>query len=72
MRHTARLLAWQPTLLDFADVSLPAIIAEVNRRNAPFQISVDDPALADLPLSASLRSDHVEGVPAVVGGRVWP
>lgn len=58
---TARLLAWQPTMLDFAEAPLPAIIAEFNRRNAPFQITVDDPALADLPLSASLRSDNVEG-----------
>jgi len=58
---TARLLAWQPTVLDFAEAPLSAIIAEFNRRNAPFQISVDDPALADLPLSASLRSDNVEG-----------
>ena len=58
---TTRLLAWQPTVLDFAEAPLSAIIAEFNRRNAPFQISVDDPALADLPLSASLRSDNVEG-----------
>jgi transmembrane sensor len=58
---TARLLAWQPTVLDFADAPLSAIIAEFNRRNAPFQITVDDPSLADLPLSASLRSDNVEG-----------
>ena len=58
---TVRLLAWQPTVLDFAEAPLSAIIAEFNRRNAPFQISVDDPALADLPLSASLRSDNVEG-----------
>ena len=58
---TARLLAWQPTVLDFAEAPLPAIIAEFNRRNAPFQITVDDPSLADLPLSASLRSDNVEG-----------
>ena len=57
----ARLLAWQPTVLEFAEAPLSAIIAEFNRRNAPFQISVDDPALADLPLSASLRSDNVEG-----------
>ena len=58
---TARLLAWQPTMLDFAEAPLSAIITEFNRRNAPFQINVDDPALADLPLSASLRSDNVEG-----------
>jgi transmembrane sensor len=58
---TARLLAWQPAVLDFAEAPLSAIIAEFNRRNVPFQISVDDPALADLPLSASLRSDNVEG-----------
>jgi transmembrane sensor len=58
---TARLLAWQPTVLDFAEAPLSAIIAEFNRRNAPFQINVDDPSLADLPLSASLRSDNVEG-----------
>ena len=58
---TARLLAWQPTVFDFAEAPLSAIIAEFNRRNTPFQISVDDPGLADLPLSASLRSDNVEG-----------
>jgi transmembrane sensor len=54
-------LAWQPKLLDFTDRPLAAIIAEFNRRNAPFQITVAEPALADTPLSASLRSDNVEG-----------
>ena len=48
-------------MLDFAEAPLSAIITEFNRRNAPFQSNVDDPALADLPLSASLRSDNVEG-----------
>lgn len=56
----ARALAWQPRLLDFTDQSLGEIVAEFNRSN-PVQIVVADPALAGLRLSASFRSDNVEG-----------
>ena len=59
--EASRLLAWQPTLLDFTEAPLAAIVAEFNRRNAPFLITVAEPALADTPLNASLRSDNVEG-----------
>lgn len=57
----ARVLAWQPTQLDFTEAPLRAIVAEFNRRNPPFQLVVADLALAETPLSASLRSDNVEG-----------
>lgn len=56
-----RALAWQPRLLDFVETPLTTILAEFNRRNAPYEIAVRDPALGALPLSASLRSDNVEG-----------
>lgn len=53
-------LAWRPRLLDFNDVSLPAIIAEFNRRN-PVQLQLADPQLAQVRLSATFRSDNIEG-----------
>lgn len=55
-----RLLAWQPRLLDFVSEPLGGIVAEFNRHN-PVQIVVADPGLAAIPLSASFRSDNVEG-----------
>jgi transmembrane sensor len=55
-----RALAWQPRLLDFTDQRLGDIVAEFNRRN-PVQIVVADPALDGVRLSASFRSDNVEG-----------
>ncbi len=56
----ARALAWQPRLLDFTDQALGSIVAEFNRRN-PVRLVVADASLADLRLSASFRSDNVEG-----------
>ncbi len=53
-------LAWQPRLLDFTDEPLAAILAEFNRRN-DVELSVADPALGALRLSATFRSDNVEG-----------
>lgn len=53
-------LAWQPRLLDFTDAPLAEIVAEFNRRN-PVQLVVADPALAARRLSATFRSDNVEG-----------
>jgi transmembrane sensor len=53
-------LAWQPRLLDFTDVPLAEIVAEFNRRNA-VQLTVAEPALAARRLSATFRSDNVEG-----------
>lgn len=53
-------LAWQPRLLDFTDEPLAAILAEFNRRN-DVELTVADPSLAALRLSATFRSDNVEG-----------
>jgi transmembrane sensor len=53
-------LAWRPRLLDFTATPLTDIVAEFNRRN-PVQIVVADPALEAERLSASFRSDNVEG-----------
>ena len=53
-------LAWQPRLLDFTDAALTEIVAEFNRRN-PVQLSVVDPVLGAVRLSATFRSDNVEG-----------
>lgn len=53
-------LAWQPRLLDFTNAPLPEILAEFNRRN-PVRLGLGDPELAALRLSATFRSDNVEG-----------
>lgn len=57
----AAALAWQPRMLDFTDAQLSDIVAEYNRCNAPLRIVVSDRELAETPLSASLRSDNIEG-----------
>jgi len=53
-------LAWQPRLLDFTDAPLGEIVSEFNRRNL-VQLVLADPALAGVRLSATFRSDNVEG-----------
>ena len=53
-------LAWQPRLLDFSDAPLGKVAAEFNRRN-PVQLALAAPALRDLRVNASIRSDNVEG-----------
>ncbi|PHX70617.1 MAG: hypothetical protein CK548_08965 [Opitutia bacterium] len=53
-------LAWQPRRLDFTNAPLPEILAEFNRRN-PVRLTLGDPGLASLRLSATFRSDNVEG-----------
>jgi ferric-dicitrate binding protein FerR (iron transport regulator) len=58
--ETARLLAWQPQLLDFSSVPLERAILEFNRRNR-VQFSIADAELAAMPIVASIRSDNVEG-----------
>lgn len=57
----ADLLSWQPRFLDFTDTPLSSIVAEFNRRNAPVRIAIADESLAEMEVSASLRSDNVEG-----------
>jgi transmembrane sensor len=56
----AQHLAWQPRLLDFTDAPLADIVAVFNRHN-PVRLVVADPALGATHLSATFRSDNVEG-----------
>ena len=53
-------LAWQPRLMDFTDASLADIVAEFNRRN-PVHLVLEQPGVGEMRLSASFRSDNVEG-----------
>ncbi len=57
--ESARLLAWQPQLLDFASVPLERAVAEFNRRNR-VQFVIADAELGAMPIVASIRSDNVE------------
>ena len=56
-----QLLAWQPSTLDFTATPLFYIVNEFNLRNAPVRILIADTVLAGTEVSASLRSDNVEG-----------
>ena len=56
----ARVLAWQHRLLNFTATTLGEVVAALNRRNAT-QLVLADPELAALRVSASLRSDNVDG-----------
>ena len=56
----ARSLAWQPRLLEFSAAPLAEVVAEFNRHNT-VQLSLADPALASLPVTASFRSDNALG-----------
>ncbi len=53
-------LAWKPRLLEFDEAPLAEIAAEFNRRN-PVRIEIASSALRARRLSATLRSDNVEG-----------
>jgi transmembrane sensor len=59
--QVSQLLAWQPKLLDFTAAPLRSVVAEFNRCNAPVHLVIADTELAELEVSASLRSDNVEG-----------
>lgn len=59
--QAAAILAWQPRMLDFTGMSLLGVVSEFNRHNAPIRLVVEDVALARTEVSASLRSDNVEG-----------
>lgn len=56
-----QLLAWQPRIIDITAAPLRAVVAEFNRRNAPVHLVIADADLADVEVSASLRSDNIEG-----------
>lgn len=53
-------LCWKPQLLDFTNAPLAEIIEDFNRRN-PVHLSVQSEELAGRRLSATFRSDNVEG-----------
>lgn len=53
-------LAWQPRLLDFTNTPLAEIVAEFNRHN-PVHLVLRDPGLDQVRLSATFRSDNVQG-----------
>jgi transmembrane sensor len=53
-------LVWQPRMLDFTDVPLANVVAELNRRN-PVQLIPESAALRELRVNASIRSDNMEG-----------
>ena len=55
-----RVLAWQHRMLEFTAAPLGEVVAEFNRRNA-VQIVVADPELAAVRISASFRSDNIDG-----------
>jgi len=53
-------LAWLPRLLDFTGARLTEIVDEFNRHNE-IKLVVGDPALRELRLSATFRSDNIKG-----------
>ncbi|MBL9201818.1 MAG: FecR domain-containing protein [Opitutaceae bacterium] len=55
-----RLSAWQPQLLDFSAAPLRVVVAEFNRVNRR-QLVLLEPALGELPVVASFRSDNLDG-----------
>ncbi len=55
-----RVLAWQHRMLEFTAAPMAEVVAEFNRRNE-VQLVIVDPALASMTISASFRSDNVEG-----------
>ena len=55
-----RVLAWQHRVVDFTARPLGEVIGEFNRRNI-VQLRVADPELAAVKISASFRTDNVDG-----------
>jgi len=55
-----RVLAWQHRLLDFNAAPLNEIVVEFNRRNVT-QLVVIDEDLAAIRISATIRSDNIDG-----------
>ena len=53
-------LAWQPRLLDFNDAPLTQIVAAFNRHNV-VRVTLNERELQGVRLSATFRSDNVEG-----------
>lgn len=60
-----RVLAWQHRMLNFTAAPLHEIVAEFNRRNR-VQLVVADPDLATVRISATFRSDNLDGFVALL------
>jgi len=58
--ETARLLAWQPQMLEFNSAPLAEVVTAFNRESR-VQLVIGDPQLRDLPIVASFRTDNTEG-----------
>ena len=63
----ARLLDWQPRLLDFESTPLAEVVETFNRRN-PQRLVIGDEELRALTIVASIRSDNVEGFVRLLEG----
>ena len=63
----ARLLDWQPHLLDFESTPLAEVVETFNRRN-PQRLVIGDEELRSLAIVASIRSDNVEGFVRLLEG----
>jgi len=59
--QAAEVLAWQPRMLTFTATPLRGIVTEFNRCNAPVHLVIADADLAEIEMSAAMRSDNVEG-----------
>ena len=53
-------LAWRLRMLDFENTPLAEIVSEFSRHN-PIRLTLGEPSLGGLRLSATFRSDNVEG-----------
>jgi len=63
----ARLLDWQPRLLDFESTPLAEVVETCNRRN-PQRLVIGDEELRALTIVASIRSDNVESFVRLLEG----
>ena len=63
----ARLLYWQPRLLDFESTPLAEVVETFNRRN-PQRLVIGDEELRALTIVASIRSDNVESFVRLLEG----
>jgi transmembrane sensor len=63
----ARLLDWQPRLLDFDSTPLAEVVETFNRRN-PQRLVIGDEELRALTIVASIRSDNVESFVRLLEG----
>ena len=63
----ARLLDWQPRLLDFESTPLAEVVENFNRRNS-LRLVLGDDGLRALPIVASIRSDNVESFVRLLEG----